>query len=115
MVVKASITCLLSQRGEVGMIRQVIGNVLAGLLSVVFRHSTFAAHAQHFFEIAIAPAIGVSAGNDDNGSLFDLGLIEAGRAQAPALLGSSHNDEAPWLHVVSAGRMQSSFKNLLQI
>src|SRR5579883_847427 len=101
--------------GKVGMVGKIIRDIALGLLGVVLRHSALAAQAEHLIEVTFAPSIGVTAGNDDNGGLLDLCLVEAGSAQTPFLLRLADDDKAPGLHVVSAGGAQAGIQYLLQV
>ncbi len=97
--------------GEAG---EVVGDGGARLGGVALGHAAFEALVDHQVEI-LAPAVGVSAGYDDGGCLFDLALVVGGGAEAFFLFFGLDDDEAPGLDVVAAGCGEAGFENFAQI
>ena len=94
--------------------REEVGDGVAGLGGVALGHSCLEPLGEDGFEV-LAPAVCVTAGHDDGGCLLDLALVEGGGAQALLPLVALHHDEAPGLHVVSAGRAEPGLDDPVQV
>src|ERR1700733_6944728 len=97
-----------------GKTGEIVRNAAPSLGRIALWHPALTTKLQHQVEI-LPPAVRIATSHDHSRGLLDLSLVVAGRAQPLLLLRRLHHDKPPGLHVVSARRTKTSFKNLLQV